>query len=137
MAKKKRKTKEESIQTLKQFLDRMAKKLRARRTQWEQSLYVTLKDLGYKFEFQKPVVCRGKYGYILDFVLTDYNIVIEADGVSTHGSKEQQKKDGVRTRRLKKEGYSLIRLWNRQISTYSKEQINDIIQTKIELLKLS
>lgn len=131
MAKTKRKTKEQNLERLQQFLNRMAKKLRGRRTQWEQSLYVTLKNLGYKFEFQKPLICRQKYGYILDFLLTDYNIVIEVDGKSTHGSKEQQKKDGVRSRRILKEGYYILRFWNKQISLFSKEQIDQIIKQKI------
>lgn len=114
----------------------MAKKLRGSRTRWEQSFYITLKDLGYKFEFQKPIICRSKYGYILDFLLVDYNIVVEIDGKSTHGSKEQQKKDNQRSARIKKEGYHIIRFWNKQISTYSKEVIDQIIKQKIMLINL-
>ena len=99
-------------------------------------LYNTLKDLHYKFKNQYPIICRQKYGYIVDFYLEDYNLIIEVDGKSTHSSKEQQKADNQRTKRLKKEGFHLIRFWNKQISTYSKEDIDQIIKQKIMLIDL-
>ena len=131
--KNKRTKKEISVERLQQFLNRMAKKLRGNRTKWEQSFYITLKSLGYKFEFQKPIICREKYGYILDFLLSDFNIVIEIDGKSTHGSKEQQKKDNQRSRRIKKEGFHILRFWNSQVSVFTKEQIDEVIKNKIKL----
>jgi very-short-patch-repair endonuclease len=133
--KKKRTKKEVDVERLQQFLNRMAKKLRGNRTKWEQSFYITLKSLGYKFEFQKPIICREKYGYILDFLLSDFNIVVEIDGKSTHGSKEQQKKDNQRSRRIKKEGFHILRFWNSQVSVFTKEQVDQIIKQKISLIK--
>ena len=131
---KSKKTKKEiDVERLQQFLNRMAKKLRVNRTKWEQSFYITLKSLGYKFEFQKPIICRNKYGYVLDFLLSDYSIVIEIDGKSTHGSKEQQKKDNQRSRRIKKEGFHILRFWNSQVSVFTKEQIDEVIKNKIKL----
>lgn len=131
----KRKTKEQNLESLLQFLRRKAKLMRLRKTIWEQSLYDTLKDLHYKFKNQVPIICIEKYGYIVDFLLTDYNLIIEVDGRSTHASKEQQKADNQRSRRLKKEGYEILRFWNKQISTFNKEQIDQIIKSKIQLIK--
>lgn len=108
--------------------------LREHSTTWEKSLYKTLKDLHYKFEFQVPVICNKKKLYIADFLLLDYSLIIEVDGVSCHSSKEDQKADNLRTKRLKKEGYNVIRLWNSQVSRFTKEQIKQIIETKIALL---
>jgi very-short-patch-repair endonuclease len=127
-------SKEEQLEGLMKFLKRKAKGMRIRKTVWEQSLYTTLKDLHYNFKNQVPIICQNKYGYIIDFLLVDYNLIIEVDGKSTHSSKEQQKADNQRSRRLKKEGYYILRFWNKQVSTLSKETIDQIIKTKIKLL---
>jgi len=137
MAKKKRKTKKEiSVEGLKMWLDRQAKYNRMNANKYERLLYKMLKDLGYKFKFQAPLIYKT-HGYIVDYLLSDYPIFLEADGRKFHSSPEQIKKDNLRSRRIKTLGYHPIRLTNRQITTYTPQQINDIIQTKIELLKLS
>lgn len=127
----KKSRKKEYKQWLLNFLKDKAKLLKTNKTTWETSLYTTLKDLHYKFNFQVPVICAEKHGYILDFLLIDYNLIIEVDGKAFHSSPEQRKKDNLRTRRLKKEGFHLIRLSNKQVSVLTKEQIHDIISTKI------
>ena len=132
----KRKSKEQNLEGLITFLNKKAKEMRLNPTLWESKLKKILSDLHYKFQTQVPIICKNKYGYIIDFLLTDYNLIIEADGKSTHGSKSQQKLDNQRSRRLKKEGYHIIRFWNKQISTLSKEQIDQIIKTKIMLINL-
>ena len=134
---KKRLTKEEKLKGLQDFLNRAAKKLSKNRTTWESKIFKHLSDLHYKFQFQVPVIYnptngQKPKGYILDFLLTDYNIVIEIDGYSTHSSKEQQKYDRQRTKKLEKLGYQVIRFWNKQVSTFSKENIDQIIKSKIE-----
>ena len=123
------------LKSLENFLNEKAKELRKNRTDWEIILYNYLKQLGYKFKFQQPIICSNKFGYIVDFLLTDYNIYLEADG-KWHNSPEQKKKDNRRTKRLLKEGYHIIRLANKQISTLSKENIDQIIKTKISLINL-
>ena len=132
----KKNRKEEYKQWLLNFLKDKAKLLKINKTIWETSLYTTLKDLHYKFKFQVPVICAEKHGYILDFLLTDYNLVIEVDSVKYHNSPQQRKKDNLRTRRLKKEGFHLIRLMNSQISKYSAQDIDNIIKSKIMLIDL-
>ena len=81
---------------------------------------------------QVPIIHKT-YGYIVDFLLTDYPIFIEVDG-KWHLTPEQKKKDNRRTKHLEKEGYSPIRLMNKQVSTFTKEQIDQIIQFKIQML---
>ena len=125
--------KQKSLDGLNAFLKEKAKELSKNKTKWETSLYTTLKDLHYKFKFQVPVICAEKHGYILDFLLTDYNLVIEVDG-NFHNFPQQRKKDNLRTRRLKKEGFHLIRLMNSQISKYSAQDIDNIIKSKIALI---
>lgn len=110
-----------------------AKDLRKKATEHERLFYKTLKDLHYKFEFQVPVIANKKHLYILDFLLVDYQIFIELDG-SQHYTPEGMKKDNLRTRRLRKEGYEPIRFSNKQVSILSKESIDQIIKTKIMLI---
>ncbi len=128
--------KQKSLDGLNAFLKEKAKELSKNKTKWETSLYTTLKDLHYKFKFQVPVICAEKHGFILDFLLTDYNLIIEVDGKAFHTSPQQRKKDNLRTRRLKKEGFHLIRLMNSQISKYSAQDIDNIIKSKIMLIDL-
>ena len=136
MAKKKKTKKQISLEGLMQFLNRRAKWMRVNKTKWEQLLFDCLKDLHYNFKCQVPVICREQYGYILDFLLLDYNLVIEADSKKYHTSPQDVKKDNQRSRRLKKEGFHILRLTNKQISTYSKEIIDQIIKQKILLINL-
>lgn len=110
-----------------------SKDLKSKATIHEKKFYRILKDLHYKFEFQVPIICNKKHLYIVDFLLTDYSIFIELDG-RQHSTPEGIKKDNLRTRRLKKEGYQPLRLTNSQVSVYTKEQIHQIIQAKIQLL---
>lgn len=128
--------KQKSLDGLNAFLKEKAKELSKNKTKWETSLYTTLKDLHYKFKFQVPVICAEKHGFILDFLLIDYNLIIEVDGKAFHNSPQQRKKDNLRTRRLKKEGFHLIRLMNSQISKYSSQDIDNIIKSKIMLIDL-
>lgn len=131
LAKKKTK-KEIDLVKLSQWLNREAKKKRMSLTKWEHILAKHLRDLGYKFKMQVPIIHKTT-GYIVDFLLTDYPIFIEADG-KWHNTPEQKKRDNRRTKHLQKEGIYPIRLANKQISTFTKQQINDIIQLKIQML---
>lgn len=140
MAKKKVK-KVKDFTTKIKFLEDLGKKyskdLVNNRTVWEKIMYIFLKDLHYKFKFQEPVVVNKDKDpklYILDFVLTDYNLIIEIDGKSTHTSKEQIKADNYRSKLLKQEGYYILRLFNRQVSTYTKDQVDQIIKTRLASL---
>ncbi len=136
-----KKTKEEKLLSKIKFLENLGKQYRDNlvnnQTDYEKILYKFLKDLHYKFKFQEPVVVnkdKKPQLFILDFLLTDYNLVIEADSVKHHSSKSDVKADNYRSKLLKQEGYYILRLFNKQISNYSKDQINDIIKMKISNL---
>lgn len=138
---KNKKTKKELLQDKLLFLENLgktySKRLKNNATTWESTLFNTLSDLHYKFKFQVPhIVNKDKNPqlFILDFLLTDYNIIIEVDSIKHHTSSKDVKNDNKRTRFLRKEGFHIIRLFNRQINTLTKDQINQIIQTRISLL---
>jgi len=133
----KRKTKKQiSTEGLKGFLQRQSKYNREHLGKWELILKKHLQDLGYKFKCQVPIIAKFKHGYIVDFLLTDYNLYIEADGKQWHSTAQQKKLDNQRTKRLMKEGYFPLRFWNSQISVFTKEQIDQVIKTKINLINL-
>lgn len=135
-----KKTKKEQIEDKIIFLENLgkdySKKNRNNATKWESSLFNTLSELHYKFKFQVPYIVnktKNPQLFILDFLLLDYNIILEADG-KQHFTKENIKKDNKRSKFLKKEGFHIIRLSNRQISTFSKEVIDQIIKIRISTI---
>jgi very-short-patch-repair endonuclease len=134
----KKKTKKQLLQEKIEFLEALgiqyAKDLNKNKTKWEISLMNTLKELNYPFQFQVPIVVnklKAPQLFILDFVLSPFNLVIEVDGKSTHGSKSQIKSDNRRTKLLRAEGYEILRFWNSQLTNYTKDQILDIIAKRI------
>jgi very-short-patch-repair endonuclease len=134
----KKKTKKQLLQEKIEFLEALgiqyAKDLNKNKTKWEISLMNTLKELNYPFQFQVPIVVnklKAPQLFILDFVLSPFNLVIEVDGKSTHGSKSQIKSDNRRTKLLRAEGYEILRFWNSQLTNYTKNQILDIIAKRI------
>jgi len=134
--KTKRYSKEEKIVFLKKIGKTNAEALRLSATPYELIIQQHLKDLGYKFEFQVPIIITSMKCpklYILDFLLPKYNIFIECDG-KHHSTKNGLKSDNLRSKRLLSMGYHPLRFTNRQIATFTKNQINDCIQNKIAML---
>lgn len=133
-----KKTKKQQVQDKILFLENLglqyAKDLNKNKTKWEIILYSILKEAGYNFDFQRPVVVnkvKSPQLFILDFVLIPFNLILEVDGKSTHGTKAQIKSDNRRTKLLKQEGYEILRFWNSQLTNYTKNQILDIISKRI------
>lgn len=126
--------KQQYLENLEQFLHKRAKILRNKRTKWEAIMYSYLKQIGYKFKFQQPLIYK-LHGYIVDFLLVDYPIFIEADSKKHHSLPKDVKKDNLRSRRLRTLGYYPVRFTNQQITIFSKEIIDQAIKAKIELLK--
>ena len=110
-----------------------AKSLREKATDHEKILYKHLKELGYKFEFQVPIITNKQHLYIVDFLLITYNIFLECDG-GQHYTKEGLRADNLRSKRLRKEGYEPLRFANKQIVMFTKEQVDSIIKQKIQSL---
>lgn len=135
-----KKTKKEKITEKVIFLENLgkqyARKHKNNPTKWESLFFKYLSDLHYIFKTQIPIVVnktKSPQLYILDFVISPYNLVIEIDG-KQHYTKENLKKDNRRTKLLKQQGYSILRFSNRQVITFTKEQIKEIIDSKINML---
>ena len=78
-------------------------------TDAEQALWKILRGrqmAGFKFRRQHPF-----NNYILDFVCLELKLVIEVDG-GQH--QEQQVQDQLRTERLGKAGFQVLRFWNNE-----------------------
>jgi very-short-patch-repair endonuclease len=67
-------------------------------TPQEMKMKLILKELGVVYEFQK-VYYTGMTYYIVDFFLTDYNVVVELDG-SQHYDGFAKEYDALRTENL-------------------------------------
>ncbi|MBC8255979.1 MAG: DUF559 domain-containing protein [Candidatus Marinimicrobia bacterium] len=63
----------------------------------------------------------------------EINLIVEADG-SQHGDKKHSEKDYERDRFLKKEGYSIIRLWSSDIIQFSDETCQLIYENIQEIM---
>lgn len=89
---------------------------------------------------------KYKYSYILkkrqyDFILLDYNIIIEADGDYWHGNPRsyknlsdrqlmKQKDDIIKNKIAIDSGYHILRFWEYDIN-FNIDKVKNIIQTKI------
>ena len=62
--------------------------------------------MGLGFRRQVPIA-----GYIVDFACPNKRLVIEVDG-SQHGDDEDVRRDAIRTARLQRDGWTVLRFWN-------------------------
>ena len=88
---------------------RLARRLRANQTDAETALWNRMRNRqidGHKFVRQQPIV-----GYVCDFVCRERRLVVEADG----GQHSEFAADGIRDRRLRDEGYTVLRFWNNDV----------------------
>ncbi|MFW5872922.1 MAG: endonuclease domain-containing protein, partial [bacterium] len=72
---------------------------------------------GFKFRRQQPI---GKY--MVDFVNLERKIIIELDGGQHLGNK----KDKIRDRRLKEQGYKVLRFWDNEVFN-NIQGVNDLL----------
>jgi len=68
----------------------------------------------------------GKYGYVLDIAIPEYNLCIEYDSSYYHGKEEMTNHDNIRDDVLKNEGWDTIRF---------RDKIPSINELKIEIMK--
>ena len=90
------------------------------KTDIEEIVFNILKKNNFNFVFQFPIRC--KYGYIADFYLPDYNLIIEADGEAWHNNKRDNAKTGV----LKSMGYNILRFKGKKIKENPEECLKEI-----------
>jgi very-short-patch-repair endonuclease len=94
------------------------------RTDLEQRMYDTLTDLSYEFAEQVSTFS----GFVIDFAIyhnrqAGQMIAIEVDGAKWHSSPKRRRRDGFRTRILKREGWTVIRFGE----TFTAEEAEDRI----------
>jgi very-short-patch-repair endonuclease len=71
---------------------------------WNELRAHRLMGLGFRRQF--PIS-----GYIVDFACPTHKLIVEVDG-SQHGDDVSAASDAVRTTRLKKDGWTVLRFWN-------------------------
>ena len=104
----------------------------------EQQVADMLEGEDIDYEREKPLKYMAGWRYY-DFCLIDYNILIEVDGEYYHGSRGKpsyvimmaKKNDAIKNWLAKKEGYSLIRIKEKELlQDYNqvKENISSLIE---------
>lgn len=103
----------------------IAKVLRKRSTKEERFLWRHLKSKqleGLKFRRQQPIG-----NYIVDFVCFEKRIIIELDG-GQHTNITEEKKDKIRDKWFKVQGFKVLRFWNNDVF----KNMNGIFEVIIE-----
>lgn len=98
------------VKKYKAGLKHKARRLRKELTETEKYLWKYLRDKqigGFKFRRQQPV---GRY--IVDFINFEKKLIIEVDG-GQHSI--YKKRDIIRDKYLKKEGYRVLRFWDNEV----------------------
>lgn len=115
----------------------LQKEVNTSSTKYEDKLYniACLKGIKLKRQYRINIV-RKKDKYIRRFYFVDFcdiinKIIIEVDG-EYHNTKEQQKKDKLRTKDLCKEGYKVYRITNEEIEKGKTTQFLYNIYSKIK-----
>ncbi len=103
-----------------------ARELRKNQTPAESKLWSILRKAKTKIYRQRVV-----HGFIADFYIPKYNIIIELDG-EYHGDQEQVILDIEREEILKSDGFQIIRFTNEQVMKDIKFVIDSIYQTIIK-----
>lgn len=90
-----------------------AKNLRHNITEFENKLWLRLKNRGFKnLKFCRQVPIGD---YIVDFLCKEKRVIIELDG-SGHLEEEQIKHDEKRDKYLKSLGYKILRIYNNELN---------------------
>jgi very-short-patch-repair endonuclease len=100
-----------------------ARRLRRNMTDAERSLWRHLRNrhlIGFKFRRQHEID-----RYIVDFVCTDADLIVELDG-GQHA--EMMASDANRTRRLEAIGYRVLRFWNNDVLTNIEAVLEVILE---------
>ena len=92
-------------------LMKFQKKLRREATDAEQYIWYFLKNRSlHGGKFRRQHILQG---YIVDFVCLEKKLVIELDG----GQHAENQRDVLRTEKLERDGFRVIRFWNHEIFT--------------------
>jgi very-short-patch-repair endonuclease len=98
---------------------------RTRPTSIERKLYEILNELEIPHEAQYQI---GKY--VVDALIPNINLIIEADGEYWHSKPEQIEKDKIRDKWLTEKGYQIIRLPGKEIKADTRLALLRRLTTK-------
>ena len=102
------------------------KELRKQMTKEERKLWFEcLKDYPVRFRRQEIIL-----EYIADFYCSKAKLIIELDG-EQHADPKEQDRDALRTQRIEKLGYKVIRIPNREIWK-NFQGVKDFIYRELE-----
>jgi len=82
-----------------------------------------LKELGYEFFTHQYL--KIEHGYQCDILIPSINLVIECDGNYWHNYPIGTDIDHIRTKELIEKGFKVLRLWEVEIKTMTKEDLNN------------
>jgi very-short-patch-repair endonuclease len=94
------------------FKRKSAKRLRANTTVAEGILWRHLRKLDVKGSHFRRQAVIGRH--VADFACLAERLIVEVDG-SQHGDDDSSRRDEIRTRWLKSDGYRVIRFWNNDV----------------------
>ena len=103
------------------IIRKRVKELKVKATKSELLFIAKLKYNNIKYEFQKPL-SYGISFYIADFLIPDYNIIIEIDG-SSHNSDKQKIIDERKDNFYRSRGYKVLRIKNEDVDTYNTKSL--------------
>jgi len=98
----------------------------------EKIIYDWLVKRKIPFEFQSSLM-GGRYslgGAVVDFVITDLNILIRAHGDYWHKQMSQQASDVVQRELLESQGWTVVDIWGSALDTPAK--VNDTLMKALQ-----
>lgn len=108
-------------------LQKTAKIMRQKPTKAEKAFMDKLISWGIRFKFQFIIA-----GYIPDFYLPEYKLIVEIDGFS-HYTTKGVLRDKFRTAILEKQGFKVLRIQNHAVYSINKEDLFNSIDGIITL----
>ncbi len=102
----------------------LARKLRKDMTEAERALWrcLWLQQLNVKFRRQHPI---GPY--VVDFMCTERELIVEVDGGQHNGSLYDERRD----RWLREQGYRVVRYWNDDVLVRTSDVVEDIARALV------
>ena len=107
----------------------------------DSSIEVKIQDFLTKLNihFLKHQYMEIEHGYQCDFLIPDYNLVIECDGDYWHGNRKvfpnpnewqlkQIEEDKIRTKELEEQGFRVLRLWECDIKVMQLNEFEEILK---------
>jgi very-short-patch-repair endonuclease len=96
----------------------------------EKRMMSLLNELDLRYRFQDSIC-----GYFPDFVLQKYPVIVEVDGEYWHKVVSGQERDRMKARAWRKEGYSVLHFWEKNVLRNSEKVKSAILRKVCSLTK--